>query len=271
MIDVNMIRALVLCLTQSHVLTGQTALPADIWPHTAGQATSKLANALTCSGNPAAVPNADGFACGVLAENTFSVRGLSMLRVSAIHMLRRAAVGASLHSFGTTAFRRSSAIVHYGIELGELSVGASFTYARTSMTGSKGSSQAMAAIAAQGKLLPSVTALVHVSGFSAFRSDDVREAMVYVAGIVYETSGNLHLGFECRKIEGRAAETAAAITYQVDEHVRLRAGCLLPTDAYSFGISWLQKRMRIECSFRTHQVLPVTPALLATYQKTDGL
>ena len=230
----------------------------------------KNTDALSFSGNQAALADVKQFSGGMYGEKRFLLNELGLYHVALAAPTNSGTFGLTVNYFGSSFNNELQAGLAYGRKLSDkVSVGGGFNYFNVSVPG-YGSAKAYNFEA--GVLLnisDQLRAGLHAyNPTSASLGKDGEEFLpaIFTMGLGYEPSDKLFIAASIQKVEDVDPDFNAGINYRFDKKIVARAGISSGSSTYYIGLGYHLAFFRLDAIATVHPRLGVTPGLQILFE-----
>lgn len=224
------------------------------------------ADALSFTGNQAALARIKNAGAGVFGERRFMLREMAAYTLAAGLPTRLGNVGLQLNYAGFKNFSENKIGLAYARKLGKLvDVGVQFNYYGYRIPSYGNASTInfeMGILLHLAEKLQAGIQVCNPAGGKLGKNNREKLASAYKAGMGYDASDRLFISSELIKEEGKAVTVIAGIQYRFEKQFFARAGfSSASTAAYAgAGIAW--KQLRLDVSSGYHPLLGFSPGIL---------
>ncbi len=233
--------------------------------------TPAFVNAFSCAVNPAAIAGCKGFAIGGYAERKFAIQGLDLALISMHFGGTRNGAGLFIKYFGNPAYNEMQAAINYGRDLGNIKVGASFSYNNYGISGFIRESVFAFSFYSVIKFSDKFYSSLRLASpsFAQFGTNGTKQKWIHGLGVAYQPSRVLCFSVDIEKAEDVPLLVKSALQFRSSGKFYLKAGLYTGGPQPFIGLGREFKNITTQFSFCYHPELGITPGILFSYQKTE--
>jgi len=223
-------------------------------------------NPLSFTGNQAALAANANAGFGIYGERRFMLAATSMYCLAAALPTRLGNIGLRIRYAGFRNYNESSIGLAYARNLGaRLSLGIQFNYDGYRIPAYQKRSFLNVEMGLIIQLTPKLQAGVqamNILGRKSGKSNDVKPAAVYSAGMGYDVADHLFLGAAIVKEEDRPVNVLACLQYRFGKIFFAKVGVATATGSPFAGAGLGWKNLRLDISVSKHPQLGFSPGIL---------
>jgi hypothetical protein len=201
------------------------------------------------------------------SERRYLLKELNSYLLSAALPLKHGALGFSVKYFSAGAFRQSETGIAYAKKLGQVDIGAQFSYHTLSITGYGKAGTILIDAGTVWRITDQLQLMAGIRNPAGAGLNKMNETIAYETNCAlgYKVSGQLLLLLEVAKQENKPVNIKAGLQYSPAPAIIIYTGIETAT-AQPYGAFSLQwNNYRVLMSVRFHQQLGTTPGLGLSY------
>jgi hypothetical protein len=245
--------------------------PADIFPFYTARLSPHFTDVFSATANASSLPQITGFTAGAYAEKRYMLNDLDLAALAFAFATDHAGYGLSVEYFGNSGYNEINIGLSYGRSMGNINVGASFSYHILNISGYKNQALPGVAFSTLWKLTDKVYSSLQIINppfFSKKHHEHIHSAYSFSLG--YEASPDVYTGIEINKQEDRSLRVTGILQYWFNKKYYARIGMVTSVSEYFAGIGWQRKEFRLDISVRYHPSLGVTPGVSGSVSKKNN-
>jgi len=175
--------------------------------------------------------------------------------------------------FGGSYYNETCFGLAYAKQLGGVDAGIGFNYNQFNPEGHGSSSFINVEAGFIYHLAEQVQTGVHIYNPVALKNNKYSEEilpLIFSAGLGYDASEKLFVGFAINKTEDRPLDLNAGFNYSFDKKLLVRAGISSATTSFYFGTGILLNNLRLDITASLHPQLGISPGLMLLYKSSTG-
>lgn len=223
--------------------------------------------AFGASANPSLSASLNTFAIGIYSERRYLIKGLDNYLLSAALPLKNGGIGFSIKYFSSGAFRQSETGIAYAKKLGQVDIGAQFSYHTLSITGYGKAGAIVIDAGTTWRITEQLQLVAGIYNVAGARLNNMNEKLAYETSCAfgYKVSTQLLLLLEITKHENKPVNVRAGLRYSPAAAIIIYAGIEAATGQPYGACSFQWNKYRVLMSVRFHQQLGITPGLGLSY------
>lgn len=222
-------------------------------------------NPFSASVRPAALSQIKHTTAGLLAEQKFMLKEISVYTMSVVMPVPAGAFGLMLHAYGGKLYNEQEYGVSYGRVLsGKIRLGVGFGYQIINVHGYGKQNS----LRINGGLMYHLTEKFQ-AGFHIQYPSAKHLPLIYMAGAGYTASPQCNIAMEFRKMDDSPPEALCVLEYRPVKYFSCLLGAATSPQLNYAGISLIKGKIRAGVTGSYHPQLGLTPNIMIVWQRKE--